>query len=135
MWLFFYFNMFLQRPSSVWTQAVAVLLWTDVWCLHQAVEISAAAQVNYNLLLGDKFLWRSVSVARRFATLNDFVFLCLVIFVFIYWQAGSRQSLWLEEMADWRSGIQNWTALLPLLVSQSAIYPDHTSQQFLSPLY
>lgn len=37
----------------------------------------------------------------------------------IYWQAGSGQSVWLEEMADWGSCIKNWTALLPLLVSQT----------------
>lgn len=37
----------------------------------------------------------------------------------ICWQTSSGQSVWLEEMADWGSCFQNWTALLPLLVSQT----------------
>lgn len=40
--------------------------------------------------------------------------------LYTYWQAGSGQSVWTEEMADWWSCIQNWTALLPLLVSDRA---------------
>lgn len=32
-------------------------------------------------------------------------------------QTGAGQSLWTEEMADWGGGLQDWTALLPLLVS------------------
>lgn len=32
-------------------------------------------------------------------------------------QTGVGQSLWAEEMADWGGGLQDWTALLPLLVS------------------
>lgn len=32
-------------------------------------------------------------------------------------QTGAGQSLRTEEMADWGGGLQDWTALLPLLVS------------------
>jgi len=40
----------LQGPASVWTQAVAVLLRTDLRRLHQAVEVPAAAQVSSSLI-------------------------------------------------------------------------------------
>ncbi len=62
--------------------------------------------------------WMSVILWLKYFTV-----LCSVLYVFIYWQAGSGQSVWLEEMADWGSGIKNWTALLPLLVSQIMCWP------------
>jgi len=36
----------LQGSASIWTQAVAVLFWPNIWRIHQAVEVSAAAQVS-----------------------------------------------------------------------------------------
>lgn len=38
---------------------------------------------------------------------------------YMYFQTSFRLKVWFKEMADWRSSFQNWTTLLPLLVSQN----------------
>lgn len=59
----------------------------------------------------------------------------------VCWQAGPGQPLRPEALADWRGGLQDWTALLPLLVSNqpaghrhSDAYSPGSDANVLSPI-
>lgn len=36
----------LQGFTSVWAEAVAILFWANIWCLHQTLEVSTATSVR-----------------------------------------------------------------------------------------
>lgn len=109
------------KPEMGWHSTVK-LVWTSVAIFHQiwwkCIQIVSQFINSKTDVIGD--LCHSV-LCQMFC----FFVQCSVLYVFIYWQAGSRQSVWLEEMADWGSCIQNWTALLPLLVSQLCLDLAH----------